>query len=154
MLSKCVCLCHCLCLCICLCHCLFLVRSCLLITLMKCLKGHKSPRVLYGSVFQKCLVVSELVTDKVIYTAVPPGQLKTSNHLSMLFQWVPHSSYKVAKQTNGVKLKNTNFHFLIRYTQLNFFPQNILKLGRKSYQGKNPELVGNTTRVWKDFHPW
>ena len=42
VLSKCMCLCHCLCPCICLCHCVFLVRSCLLITLIKCLKGHKS----------------------------------------------------------------------------------------------------------------
>jgi len=39
---KCICLCHCLCLCICLCHCVFLVRSSLLITLIKCLKGHKA----------------------------------------------------------------------------------------------------------------
>ena len=37
MLSKCICLCHCVCLFYC--HCLFLVRSCLLITLIKCLKG-------------------------------------------------------------------------------------------------------------------
>ena len=35
-----------------------LVRSCLLITLITCLKGHKSLRVLYGSVFQQCVVVS------------------------------------------------------------------------------------------------
>ena len=28
------------------------VRSCLLITLITCLKGHKSLRVLFGSVFQ------------------------------------------------------------------------------------------------------
>ena len=39
----CHCLCNCLCLCICHCHCIFLVRSCPLITLIKCLKGHKSP---------------------------------------------------------------------------------------------------------------
>ena len=35
-----------------------LVRSCLLITLITCLKGHKSLSVLYGSVFQQCLGVS------------------------------------------------------------------------------------------------
>ena len=29
------------------------VRSCLLITLITCLKGHKSLRVLFGSVFQQ-----------------------------------------------------------------------------------------------------
>ena len=29
------------------------VRSCLLVTLITCLKGHKSLRVLFGSVFQK-----------------------------------------------------------------------------------------------------
>ena len=40
--SKCICLCHYLCLCLCLCYCFFLVRSCLFITLIKCLKGHKS----------------------------------------------------------------------------------------------------------------
>ena len=44
----------------------FLVRLCLLITLITCLKGHKSLRVLYGTVFQKCLGVS----DKVTYRAV------------------------------------------------------------------------------------
>ena len=33
-----------------------LVRSCLLITLITCLKGHKSLKVLCGSVFQKCLI--------------------------------------------------------------------------------------------------
>ena len=42
----------------------FLVGSCLLVTLITCLKGHKSLRVLYGSVFQKCLGVSELVSDE------------------------------------------------------------------------------------------
>ena len=43
---------------------IFLVRSsCLLVTLITCLKGHKSLRVLYGSVFQKCLLVSELVSE-------------------------------------------------------------------------------------------
>ena len=36
-----------------------LVRPCLLITLITCLKGHNSLRVLYGSVFQKCVVVSQ-----------------------------------------------------------------------------------------------
>ena len=40
----------------------FLVGSCLLVTLITSLKGHKSLRVLYGSVFQKCVVVSELVS--------------------------------------------------------------------------------------------
>ena len=34
--------CFCLCLCHCRCHCLFLATSCSLITLIKCLKGHKS----------------------------------------------------------------------------------------------------------------
>ena len=39
------------------------VISCLLITLITCLKGHKSLGVLFGSVFQQCLSewVSELV---------------------------------------------------------------------------------------------
>ena len=50
---------------------IFLVRSCLLITLITCLKGHKSLRVLYGSVFQKCLVVSQSVTR-------PPLELSLS----------------------------------------------------------------------------
>ena len=35
-----------------------LVRSCLLITLITCLKGHKYLRVLYGCVCQQCAVVS------------------------------------------------------------------------------------------------
>ena len=52
-----------------------LVRSCLLTTLITCLKGHKSLRVLYGSVFQQCLVGSESVSDEVTYRAVW-GQLK------------------------------------------------------------------------------
>ena len=53
--------------------------SCLLVTLITCLKGHKSLRVLYGSVFQKCVGVSELVSDEATYRAVPlfsEGQLK------------------------------------------------------------------------------
>ena len=57
----------------------FLVRSFVLITLIKCLKGHKSLRVLYGSVFQKCLVLS----DEATYRAVPlfsEGQLKIEVH--------------------------------------------------------------------------
>jgi len=45
VLSKCICLCHCLCHCIC--HCLFLVRLCLLIVLIKSLKGHNSLRSLF-----------------------------------------------------------------------------------------------------------
>ena len=45
-----VCHCFCLCLCFCLCHCLFLVRSFFLITLSKCLKGHKSQRSLFEGV--------------------------------------------------------------------------------------------------------
>ena len=53
VLFKCNCLCHCLCLCLCLClcicniYCLFLVRWGLLITLIKCLKGHKSLGLLF-----------------------------------------------------------------------------------------------------------
>ena len=73
VLSECICLCQCHCLCLCLCHCLFFVRSCLLITLIKCLKGHKS----LGSL---CSVVKTLIVsgarpskgprDKVTYWAV------------------------------------------------------------------------------------
>ena len=40
------------------------VRSCLLITLITCLKGHKSLRVLCGSVFQKCLGGREVGSHK------------------------------------------------------------------------------------------
>ena len=50
VLSKCIYLCHCLCLFIYLCHCPFLFRSCLLITLIKCLKGHKALRSLFEGV--------------------------------------------------------------------------------------------------------
>ena len=50
------------------------VRSCLLITLIKCLKGHKSLRALYGSVFQQwwggSQSDSQSVSDKVTYWAV------------------------------------------------------------------------------------
>ena len=35
---------------------IFWVSSCLLITLITCLKGHKSLGVLYVSVFQQCVV--------------------------------------------------------------------------------------------------
>ena len=44
------------------------VRSCLLITLITCLKGHKSLRVLFGSVFQqwRSQWVSEWVTSEPI----------------------------------------------------------------------------------------
>ena len=52
-----------------------LVMSCLLITLITSPNGHKSLRVLYGSVFQQWLVVSQLLSDKVTYRAVW-GQLK------------------------------------------------------------------------------
>ena len=59
MFSKCICLCHCHCLCICL----VLVRSCVPITLIKYLKGHRS----LGSLFvcqsvKFCEWVSESVT--------------------------------------------------------------------------------------------
>ena len=37
-----------------------LFNSCLLIALITCLKGHKSLRVLYGSVFQQCVVGREV----------------------------------------------------------------------------------------------
>ena len=69
---KCICLCHCLCLCICLCICLFLVRSCPLISLIKCLKGDKSLGSLWCCVFKRRLSesVSEWVSDKVTYWAV------------------------------------------------------------------------------------
>ena len=40
-----------------------LVMSCVLITLITCPKGHKSLRVLYGSLFQQCVVVSEWVSQ-------------------------------------------------------------------------------------------
>ena len=58
-----------------------LVRYCLLITLITCLKGQKSLRVLYDGVFQQCVVVSQLVSDKVTYRAVW-GQLKS--HMTLL----------------------------------------------------------------------
>ena len=54
----------------------FLVRSCLLITLIKCLKGHKSIRLLFVCQLVKyCDWVSQSVSDKVTYRAVW-GQLK------------------------------------------------------------------------------
>ena len=70
--SICICLCHCLCLCICLCHCIFLVRSCPLITLIKCLKGDKSLGHSVVVFLKRCLSewVSEWVSDKVTYWAV------------------------------------------------------------------------------------
>ena len=79
------CHCHCFCICHCHCHCLFFVRSCLLITLITCLKGLKSLRVLFGCVFQKWQwlsqwvseSVSEWVSDKGTYRAVR-WQLKTA----------------------------------------------------------------------------
>ena len=40
-----------------------MVRSCLLITLVTCLKGHKSLRVLFGSVFQQWQWLSEWVNE-------------------------------------------------------------------------------------------
>ena len=47
-----------------ICHCLFLVRSCLLITLIECMKGHKALRSLCMSKSKRlCLYVcSEVVT--------------------------------------------------------------------------------------------
>ena len=43
-----------------------MVRPCLLITLITCLKGHKSLRVLFGSVFQKCQCQCQWVTREPI----------------------------------------------------------------------------------------
>ena len=40
------------------------------------------------------------------------------------------------------------------WASIRYSPQNFLIAGRKSYQGKNQELVGNHTRVRGDFHPW
>ena len=62
--------------CLCLCHCHFLVRECPLITLIKCLKGHKSLGSL-SVVFWRLwlLVVPKGARDKVTYWAVV-GQLK------------------------------------------------------------------------------
>ena len=47
--SKCICLYHCICLYICICQ-FFLVRSCCLTTLIKCLKGHKYLGLLFKGV--------------------------------------------------------------------------------------------------------
>ena len=44
---------------------IFQVRSCLLVALITCLKGHKSLRVLCGSVFQQWLVRMESVSQSV-----------------------------------------------------------------------------------------
>ena len=46
------------------------VMLCLLVTLVTCLKGHKSLRVLCASVFQQSGVRSQSVTDKVTFWAV------------------------------------------------------------------------------------
>ena len=79
------CHCHCLCLCLCLCHCIclficlckfFLVMSCLLITLNKCLKGHKSLGWLLGGVFKMvclchcfCLCLCLYIIDRLFQSA-------------------------------------------------------------------------------------
>ena len=53
----------CLCICLCLCHCFFLARLCVLITLIKCLKGHMSLRSLFVCQSVKyCEWVTEWVT--------------------------------------------------------------------------------------------
>ena len=58
MFCKCICLCHCHCLCHCLCHGLFFIRSCPLITLIKCLKCHKSLGSLSEGVLKMYLSLS------------------------------------------------------------------------------------------------
>ena len=73
--SKCICL----CLCISFCHCLFLVRSYLLITLIKCLKGHKSLGSLICCLFKKVTYsLSEWVTRSPIELSA--GQLKIQDY--------------------------------------------------------------------------
>ena len=66
------------------------VRSCLLITLVTCLKGHKSLRVLFGSVFQNrqsvSQWVSEWVSDKGTYRAVR-WQLKIPQSCMVMRFW-------------------------------------------------------------------
>ena len=78
VLSKCICLCHCLCLCICLCYCLFLVRSCLLVTLIKCPKGHKC----VGSL---CRLVKTLIVSSVRPSKGQGHQLSCSGQLKIKY---------------------------------------------------------------------
>ena len=61
-----------------------LVRSCFLITLFKCLKGHKSLRSL-GNVKSKS-TLSESVSDKVTYfTAKKTGKIQVFKEMKTLF---------------------------------------------------------------------
>ena len=53
----------------------FCVRSCLLIILIKCLKGHKSQGLLFNVKIKRSHSLIEWVSDKVTYCAVC-GQLK------------------------------------------------------------------------------
>ena len=91
------------------CHCFLLVMSSLPFTLITCIKGYKSLRVLYGSVFQQCgggrergsQSVSKWVSDKVTYWAVW-GQLKSVwQLLSRNHQMSPARGWKW-KWSNGV----------------------------------------------------
>ena len=88
----------------------FLVRSCLLIALITCLKGHKSLRVLYGSVFEQCVVVTESVcqwvSDNVTYRAVW-RQLKTKRLKHWQFPYPPPCSHLQCQSPGPfIRLKN------------------------------------------------
>ena len=67
------------CLCLCLCHCLFLVSSCLFITLIKCLKGHRSLGLLFVCQSVKYREsMSQSVTQWQGHLLSCSGQLKNS----------------------------------------------------------------------------
>ena len=99
VLSKCICL--CLCICLHRCFFLFLVRSCLLITLIKCLKGDKS----LGSL---CSLVKALIVSLVRQTEqATKGQghlLSCSGQLKMKIKIILGGSIKKREKSSLLKI--------------------------------------------------
>ena len=83
------------------------------IVIKNCLKGHKSLRVLFGSVFQKCLSVSESVSEwvsewvtrepielsggqlKTMHIWMYPSQKPGQNHVYMMHAYLSHAPQAV-----------------------------------------------------------
>ena len=88
---------------------ILLVRLCLLITLIACLRGNQSLRVLYDSVFQQYVVVSksvsQLVRDKVITYRVVLGTAK--NRMGLFLKGQVLSLIKLILKSKIINGKKT-----------------------------------------------
>ena len=103
--SKCICHCLCLCLCICLCQ-FFLVMSCLIITLNKCLKGHKSLGLLYNRFFGCSPMEVHRYVGREL--KIFEGLRDNDSKKPPARKFYPHRSFNnVRKWTNTINLNTT-----------------------------------------------